>query len=101
MGASKTSGGSIGSFMKNTLNSKSSLEASFEASDLFVGGYGLRAAKPNGPARRTVLPSRTNVTGSKTIKIRYGPYSVPGSKHVNLLGEHGMLSNYPHKAWDK
>ena len=68
---------------------------------LALGGYGIQSPKPNDAPRRVTLPPRTNVTGSKTIKIRYGPYLLPGSDHINLLGERGMLSNYPHINWEK
>lgn len=42
------------------------------------------------------LPTRnSHIEGSKTVKIRYGPYSVPSSTKKNGLGEAGMLFNYP------
>lgn len=52
--------------------------------------------------RRVKLTSRTpQVEGSETIKIRYGPYKVPKMSKKNMLGEGGMLSNYPHDNMEK
>jgi hypothetical protein len=36
-----------------------------------------------------------HIPGSKSIKMRYGPYSVPNAQHKNFLGEMGTLFNYP------
>jgi hypothetical protein len=56
-------------------------------------------------ARRVELPpSHPNIKGSKSVKIRYGPYKVPSmtTTTVTLTGsEEGMLWNYPDTNIDK
>ena len=50
------------------------------------------------PTRVEVPPTHPEVPGSKTVKIRYGPYRVPsmGVTTKTLTGnEEGMLWNYP------
>jgi hypothetical protein len=58
-------------------------------------GYGLVARKANDLPEREVLQRRTQTTGSKTIKIRYGPFKIPNASIKNMAGEMGMLFNYP------
>jgi hypothetical protein len=59
-------------------------------------GYGVvSVAKPL--ERRVYEAARTpQVAGSKTLKIRYGPYRVPNAGKKNIVGESGVLYNYPH-----
>ena len=45
--------------------------------------------------------TRTDVPGAKTVKVRYGPYKVPNMTKKNILGDAGMLYNYPHVELDK
>jgi len=47
------------------------------------------------------METRTDVPGAYTVKLRYGPYRVPNMGHKNMLGEGGMLSNYPHGNLEK
>ncbi|KAF2403656.1 hypothetical protein EJ06DRAFT_527256 [Trichodelitschia bisporula] len=65
-------------------------------------GYG-RVPDPAGAAPRVVnLPARiADIAGSKTIKLRYGPYKVPNMGHKNAIGEAGALWNYPDQKIDK
>lgn len=65
-------------------------------------GYG-KVADPAGAApRRVNMAARaTSVAGSKSIKVRYGPYKVPNMGHKNALGEGGALWNYPDKQIEK
>jgi hypothetical protein len=46
-------------------------------------------------------PLAAEVPGTKRVKIRYGPYKVPNMKFKNMLGEEGMLNNYPHTNMEK
>jgi hypothetical protein len=47
------------------------------------------------------MKSRTNIPGAETIKVRYGPYKIPSMAKKNMLGEEGMLSNFPHSNFPK
>ncbi|KAF2671815.1 hypothetical protein BT63DRAFT_452322 [Microthyrium microscopicum] len=50
------------------------------------------------PTKEQVAPTHPEVPGSKTVKMRYGPYKVPsmGVTTTTLTGnEEGMLWNYP------
>jgi hypothetical protein len=59
-------------------------------------GYGIVKVATPLPAR-TIETTRTpQIAGSKTVKIRYGPYSVPNASKKNIAGENGVLYNYPH-----
>jgi hypothetical protein len=42
-----------------------------------------------------VQTAKSLVPGAKRVKIRYGPYSIPGPGTQGLTGEPGMLWNYP------
>jgi hypothetical protein len=66
-----------------------------------VAGAGLVPPPPNAAPKRVVLKSRTTVPGAETVKLRYGPYKVPSSTKKNMLGEAGMLSNFPHTDMEK
>jgi hypothetical protein len=56
---------------------------------------GGKVPDPAGAApKRVELAVRTNVVGSKTIKIRHGPYKVPNMGSKNILNEEGTLWNY-------
>jgi hypothetical protein len=66
-----------------------------------IAGFGTFAAPAGSAERRVVEKTRTDVPGAKTIKVRYGPYKVPSSKFKNMLGEMGMLSNFPHTDMEK
>jgi hypothetical protein len=68
-------------------------ETSQNNSNKVIGPYG-KIADPN-PKRRFNLPAANKTPGSKTVKIRYGPYSIPGQKWKNSKGHGGMLDNYP------
>ncbi|TID27951.1 Diphthamide biosynthesis protein 2 [Venturia nashicola] len=65
-------------------------------------GYG-KVADPAGAApRRIKLATRAkSIPGSESVKIRYGPYNVPNMNHKNIMGEAGMLWNYPDKQVEK
>jgi hypothetical protein len=41
------------------------------------------------------MKSRSSVAGAQTVKLRYGPYKIPNMTKKNILGEEGMLSNFP------
>jgi len=59
-------------------------------------GYGKVKDVAGATARKQVMDTRNpHIPGSKSIKIRYGPYKVPNAEHKNFLGEHGTLFNYP------
>jgi hypothetical protein len=59
------------------------------------GKYG-KVPDPAGAAPRIVhLSPREKTPGSKSVKIRYGPYLVPNMGHKNRVEEEGMLSNFP------
>jgi len=60
------------------------------------GNYGRQSTRPTGeaPARAT-LKSDLNVPGVKQIKVRTGPYLVPGMNRQNTFSKHwGMLESY-------
>ena len=38
------------------------------------------------------------ISGSKTVKIRHGPYTIPNMNHKNFLQERGSLWNFPDLA---
>lgn len=42
-----------------------------------------------------IQQSTSKVAGAKRIKMRYGPYMVPGMNGTSITGETGMLWNYP------
>jgi hypothetical protein len=48
-----------------------------------------------------MAPRATSIPGSKSVKVRYGPYKVPNMGHKNALGEAGALWNYPDKQIEK
>ncbi len=69
---------------------------------LVNGGYGLpnfglsKLFGADTSARTEMTPRFSNlVPGSKTVKLRYGPYKVPNMMRKNGLGEAGSLWNYP------
>jgi hypothetical protein len=63
---------------------------------------GGKVADPAGAsAKRVELSPRAKIPGSKTIKMRYGPYKVPNMKIKNILGEEGSLWNYADNAAPK
>ncbi|KAF2672376.1 hypothetical protein BT63DRAFT_452881 [Microthyrium microscopicum] len=80
LGATRTAPGGLGPWTATTMNA----------------GYGTIPAPAGSVERQVTMKSRTDVPGAKTIKVRYGPYSIPSSKKKNMLGEMGMLSNFPH-----
>jgi hypothetical protein len=43
----------------------------------------------------TLQARNKQVEGTETIKVRYGPYKIPGVNTKNALGEGGTLFNYP------
>lgn len=57
------------------------------------GGYG-KTGYSKGSV--TELTNRNpQIPGAKTVKIKYGPYTVPSTARKNMLGESGTLFNYP------
>ncbi|KAF2401129.1 hypothetical protein EJ06DRAFT_581331 [Trichodelitschia bisporula] len=84
-GATKTSPGGLQAYSIGQLNK----------------GYGIVADPAGASAKRVVLKTRVSTPGAQTIKVRYGPYKVPSTKHVNGLGQAGMLSNFPHSGMAK
>jgi hypothetical protein len=65
-------------------------------------GKGGKVADPPGAAPKKVsLKSDSQVPGTKRVKLRYGPYSVPNMNKTSLVGEQGMLWNYPDLAIPK
>jgi hypothetical protein len=66
------------------------------------GGYGKIADVSGAAPRKVNMASRaTLVPGSKTVKIRYGPYKIPNMSKKNIVGEEGSLWNYPDKVVEK
>jgi hypothetical protein len=62
-------------------------------------GKGGKVADPPGAApKRQMLQSKSVLPGVKRVKMRYGPYSVPNMNKTSLVGESGMLWNYPDVA---
>ena len=58
--------------------------------------HGGKVPDPPGAApRRVVLKPRADLAEMQTVKLRYGPFKVPNQKKKNLVGEYGMLYNYP------
>ena len=45
--------------------------------------------------RREERRSRSTAPGAKSVKLRYGPYNVPGMMVNNSGGEFGMLADVP------
>jgi hypothetical protein len=67
-----------------------------------IGGAGRVPDPPGaGPKRVTMASRATTVAGSKTVKMRYGPYKVPDMGKKNIVGEAGSLWNYPDRAIEK
>ncbi|KAF2666057.1 hypothetical protein BT63DRAFT_458422 [Microthyrium microscopicum] len=65
-------------------------------------GKGGKVADPAGFApKRVVMETTSKVAGVKRIKMRYGPYMVPNMNKTSLVGESGMLWNYPDLAIPK
>jgi len=73
-------------------------------SSLVNGGYGLPSygfgklfgTDTASSARVEMTPRFAKlIPGSKTVKLRYGPYKVPNMMKKNGLGEAGSLWNYP------
>jgi hypothetical protein len=62
---------------------------------------GYEPAGAVGRRAESASPLAADVPGTKRVKIRYGPYKIPNAKRPNLMGEEGMLSNYPHENLDK
>lgn len=59
-------------------------------------GRGGKVARPvDAIPEKTVGTPKSLVPGAKQVKIRYGPYSVHGPSTKSLMGEPGMLWNYP------
>lgn len=68
-------------------------------------GNGLVKDTPEGlliPRRQELVP-QVKTPGTKTVKIRYGPYKVPGtgSKDHHAGMPRGMLENYPDFGFEK
>jgi hypothetical protein len=62
-------------------------------------GKGGKVADPPGAGpKKVALQTDSKVAGAKRIKIRSGPYSVPNMNKTSLVGEAGMLWNYPDTA---
>jgi len=59
-------------------------------------GKGGKVSHPAGAAPlRVNLQSDSPITGVKRVKIRNGPYQVPNINRTSLVGESGMLWNFP------
>lgn len=50
------------------------------------------------PKRQELKPRNPKIPGAKTLKIRYGPYTVPAPK---VAGGEGMINNRPSSSVDK
>lgn len=62
----------------------------------YLAGYGKVPEIPGAAPRKIHMTNRTpQLAQAKTVKIRYGPYSVPNSTRKNDFGEMGSLYNYP------
>jgi hypothetical protein len=61
--------------------------------DSLLAGYGRVPESLDVAPKRVAVQSRTTVPGSKTVKIRYGPFKVPNRNKRSLLGLDGMLTN--------
>jgi len=65
-------------------------------------GKGGKVADPPGfSPKRVTMTTTSKVSGAKRIKMRYGPYSVPNMNKTSIMGENGMLWNYPDLAIPK
>jgi hypothetical protein len=54
-----------------------------------------KVSDPSGAAPRfQQLAQRQKLEGSKSVKVRYGPYKLPSMKTTNIFGESGSLWNY-------
>jgi hypothetical protein len=84
LGASATSPGGIQGWMSSMVNK----------------GYGIVRDPAGAAPRRHVVASPLNPQ-AKRVKVRYGPYNVPNMKWKNMIGEEGMLNNYPHTSMEK
>jgi hypothetical protein len=69
--------------------------------DICIAKGGKVADPAGASAKKVELAARANIPGSKTIKMRYGPYKVPNMKVKNVLGEEGSLWNYADNAAPK
>jgi hypothetical protein len=66
-----------------------------------TAGYGkVDPAEGDAPMKVELKP-RHALKGSKSVKIRYGPYKVPNMAKKNLVGEEGSLFNYPDVEWER
>lgn len=71
--------------------------ASTFTKNMVNGGYGKSWSVFSGLSSRVVMTPKYSreVPGSQTVKLRYGPYTVPSMMKKNGLGEGGSLWNYP------
>lgn len=59
-----------------------------------AGPYGGKVADVPGAApRRQIIEAQGLMPGTQRVKIRYGPYSVPGMMKKSIMGERGALWN--------
>lgn len=65
------------------------------------GAYGPVAAPAGAAPKRVVLQSRIDIAGAQTVKVRYGPFNVPGATKKNKFGQAGMLANWPARGLEK
>jgi hypothetical protein len=103
LNAKKDSPGTLGDYTIKNLNSEWwMLKSGTYPSWWNAEGWGIQGPAPAGSAPpKEVIKSRTDIPGAQTVKMRYGPYKVPSSKIKNMLGEEGMLSNFPHMGMEK
>jgi hypothetical protein len=68
----------------------------FQCTNLYLAGYGRVPDVQGAAPRKVVLANRTpQVKEGKSLKIRYGPYKVPNMSKKSVVGESGVLYNYP------
>lgn len=67
------------------------------------GKYGRQTTVPPGEvAAKTSTKSRFDIPGAKQVKLRHGPYLVPGMNRQNSFSKHwGMLESYYDTKIDK
>jgi hypothetical protein len=94
LGAGPNSAGDMGDLVSEQMNGWFTQEIHEYRRLTFERKYG-KVADPAGAGPRIIqLSPREKTPGSKTMKIKYGPYLVPNAGHKNRVEEEGMLSNY-------
>jgi hypothetical protein len=93
LGAGRGKVGEISSLTRDVFNGMSPHFASHTLT--IAAGYGKMKPSPGDAPLRVEMTPRYALAGTKTVKMRYGPYKVPNMNKKNMVGEYGSLFNWP------